>query len=48
VPADDKKNARLIISHVIVETLKRLNMHYPQPTKSRRKELQMIRKRLAK
>ena len=48
VPADDKQNARLIISHVIVETLKSLNMRYPQPTKARRKELQAIRKRLAK
>jgi PPK2 family polyphosphate:nucleotide phosphotransferase len=48
VPADDKQNARLIISHVIVETLKSLNMRYPQPTKARLKELQAIRKRLAK
>jgi len=48
VPADDKKNARLIISHVILEMLKSLNMSYPQPTKARRKELQSIRKRLAK
>ena len=48
VPADDKKNARLIISHVIQEMLKSLNMRYPQPTKARRKELQSIRKRLAK
>ncbi len=48
VPADDKKNARLIISHVIVETLKSLNMSYPTTTKARQKELQSIRKRLAK
>ena len=48
VPADDKKNARLIISHLILETLRGLNMQYPQPTKARRKELQMIRKRLEK
>jgi PPK2 family polyphosphate:nucleotide phosphotransferase len=48
VPADDKKNARLIISHVILETLKSLNMRYPQPNKARQKELQAIRKRLAK
>jgi PPK2 family polyphosphate:nucleotide phosphotransferase len=48
VPADDKQNARLIISHVIVETLKSLNMSYPQPTKARLKELQAIRKRLVK
>ena len=48
VPADDKKNARLIISNAILDTLKSLNMSYPQPTKTRRKELQAIRKRLAK
>jgi PPK2 family polyphosphate:nucleotide phosphotransferase len=46
VPADDKRNARLIISHVIVETLKSLNLRYPQPTKARLKELQAIRTRL--
>ncbi|MDH5563782.1 MAG: polyphosphate kinase 2 family protein [Nitrospirota bacterium] len=48
VPADDKKNARLIISNIILETLKSLNMRYPQPSKARQKELQAIRKRLAK
>lgn len=48
VPADDKKNARLIISNVIVETLNSLNMSYPETTKARQKELQTIRKRLAK
>jgi PPK2 family polyphosphate:nucleotide phosphotransferase len=48
VPADNKKNARLIISNVIVETLKSLNMSYPTTTKARQKELQAIRKRLAK
>lgn len=46
VPADDKRNARLIISHVIVESLKSLNLRYPQPTKARLEELQSIRKRL--
>ncbi len=29
VPADDKKNARLIISEAILEALKTLKMHYP-------------------
>jgi PPK2 family polyphosphate:nucleotide phosphotransferase len=48
VPADDKKSARLIVSNVIVETLKSLNMSYPTTTKARQKELQAIRKRLAK
>jgi PPK2 family polyphosphate:nucleotide phosphotransferase len=30
VPADDKENARLIVSQVIVETLDKLDMRYPQ------------------
>ncbi|MHB8972093.1 MAG: ADP-polyphosphate phosphotransferase [Pirellulaceae bacterium] len=48
VPADDKENARLIVSQVILDTLKGLKMGYPEPTKARRKELQSIRKLLAK
>ena len=47
VPADDKKNARLIISQIILDTLKGLKMEYPEPTKARRKELLAIRKELA-
>lgn len=46
VPADDKKNARLIISHIILETLKQLEMSYPEADKARRKELGSIRNRL--
>jgi PPK2 family polyphosphate:nucleotide phosphotransferase len=30
VPADDKQNARLIVSQVIIETLERLDMRYPK------------------
>jgi hypothetical protein len=48
VPADDKENARLIISQVILDTLKEFKMSYPEPTKARRKELLSIRKLLAK
>jgi PPK2 family polyphosphate:nucleotide phosphotransferase len=48
VPADDKENARLIISQVILDTLKELNMNYPEPTKARREELLSIRKLLTK
>jgi len=47
VPADDKKNARLIISQIIVDTLKDLKMHYPETTPERHKELLQIRKQLA-
>jgi len=48
VPADDKENARLIISKIILETLQALKMQYPKASKTRRKELQAIRKQLTK
>jgi PPK2 family polyphosphate:nucleotide phosphotransferase len=48
VPADDKQNARLIVSQIVVETLEGLKMTYPKTTAERRQELQSIRKRLAK
>ncbi len=48
VPADDKENARLIISQIILDTLDSLKMSYPEPGKAHRKELQSIRKLLAK
>jgi PPK2 family polyphosphate:nucleotide phosphotransferase len=48
VPADNKKNARLIISQVILETLQSLKMTYPQSNKARREELQNLRKLLEK
>jgi PPK2 family polyphosphate:nucleotide phosphotransferase len=46
VPADDKRNARLIISHVIIETMKTLKMNYPEPTEEHRLELQEVRSAL--
>ena len=46
VPADDKKNARLIIAGAIVETLKEMKMSYPRPDRARRKELESIRSTL--
>jgi PPK2 family polyphosphate:nucleotide phosphotransferase len=48
VPADDKENARLIVSQIILDTFKGLGMAYPRPSAKRRKELQTIRKRLAR
>lgn len=48
VPADDKKNARLIISQIIVDTLDCLKMEFPQVDKARRQELQSFRKQLEK
>ena len=46
VPADDKENARLIISQIVLETLRSLKMSYPETSKARRKELLAIRKSL--
>ncbi len=48
VPADDKRNAHLIISHIIVQTLRDLPLHYPRVTDEHRKQLQLVRKGLAK
>jgi PPK2 family polyphosphate:nucleotide phosphotransferase len=48
VPADDKDNARLIVSQIVVDTLEGLNMSYPETTPERRKELESIRQELTK
>lgn len=48
VPADDKENARLIVSQIVVETLQNLDMRYPPTSPERRRELQAIRRRLAR
>jgi PPK2 family polyphosphate:nucleotide phosphotransferase len=42
VPADDKLNARLIVSRIVIETLKRLDIGYPKVTGAKRKELRSI------
>ena len=47
VPADDKKNARLIVSQIMLATLKELSMRYPETDAARREELQESRKLLA-
>jgi PPK2 family polyphosphate:nucleotide phosphotransferase len=46
VPADDKPNARLIVSQIILDTLNGLEMTYPEVSSERRNELQSIRERL--
>jgi PPK2 family polyphosphate:nucleotide phosphotransferase len=46
VPADDKENARLIMSQIILDTLEGLGMSYPKTTDERRQELLEIRKQL--
>jgi PPK2 family polyphosphate:nucleotide phosphotransferase len=48
VPADDKENARLIVSQVVLDALNELKMAYPRTTAKRRQELKSIRKLLAK
>jgi PPK2 family polyphosphate:nucleotide phosphotransferase len=46
VPADDKENARLIISQIVLDALHELKMTYPKTTAKRRRELKSIRKQL--
>jgi polyphosphate kinase 2 (PPK2 family) len=48
VPADDKENARLIISEIILDVFRGLKMSTPKPGAKRRRELRLIRKRLSK
>jgi hypothetical protein len=48
VPADDKPNARLIISRIVLDALAELKMAYPKATAKRREELKSIRKLLEK
>ena len=48
VPADDKENARLIVSQIVLDTLEDLKMAYPKTTNKRRLELQAIGKQLTK
>ncbi|MEJ8814354.1 ADP-polyphosphate phosphotransferase [Variovorax ureilyticus] len=47
VPADDKDNARLIVSQIVLEAFRKLKMHYPKIDEERRKELLAIHERLA-
>ena len=48
VPADDKENARLIVSRILLDTLEALGMTYPKASAKHRRELQSIRTQLAK
>ncbi|MGA2795262.1 MAG: polyphosphate kinase 2 family protein, partial [Roseiarcus sp.] len=48
VPADDKENARLIVSQIVLDTFEGLEMAYPKTSAKREQELQSIRKQLAK
>jgi PPK2 family polyphosphate:nucleotide phosphotransferase len=46
VPADDKENARLIVSQVIVDSLRELKLSYPKLSAERKRELQDVRAKL--
>jgi len=48
VPADDKENARLIVSQIVLDALEDLKMSYPEVCEKRREELLAIRKELGK
>ena len=46
VPADDKENARLIVSRIVLDAFEELKMTYPKTSAKRRRELLAIRKKL--
>ncbi len=46
IPADDKRNMRLIVSQIVLERLGRLNLHYPNVSDERRQALQHCREML--
>ena len=48
VPADDKKNARLIISQVILDALNEMKLSYPRLPLAEQKRLKSLRKELLK
>lgn len=48
IPADDKRNARLLISNVIVSTLNSLPLHYPEVSEKQMEDIQNIRIMLSK
>lgn len=46
VPAEDKDNARLIVSQIVLDALGGLKMAYPKTTEERRHELESFRDQL--
>jgi PPK2 family polyphosphate:nucleotide phosphotransferase len=46
VPADDKPNARLIVSRILLDVVEALKLSYPKTNASRRRELRSLRKQL--
>ncbi len=47
VPTDDKENARLIVSQIVMDGLRELKAAYPQITAKRQRELKSLRRLLA-
>jgi polyphosphate kinase 2 (PPK2 family) len=47
-PGDDKENARLIVSQILVDTLEALDISYPKTSAGREAELPAFRKALVK
>lgn len=43
IPADDKRNARLVISHIIVEALRALPIRFPKPDKKQLEEVKRVK-----
>jgi PPK2 family polyphosphate:nucleotide phosphotransferase len=46
VPADDKLNARLIVSRIVLDTVEALRLSHPRVSAARRRELRSLRKQL--
>jgi PPK2 family polyphosphate:nucleotide phosphotransferase len=46
VPADDKLNARLIVSRIALDVVEALKLSYPKTSAARRRELRSLRKQL--
>jgi hypothetical protein len=47
IPADDKLNARLIVSGIVRESIEALKMSYPTVSSARRRDLRAFRRQLA-
>src|SRR5579862_8083498 len=48
VPADDKQNARLIVSRIVLDTMDELKLEFPRSPATRKKELEKLRKQLSR
>jgi PPK2 family polyphosphate:nucleotide phosphotransferase len=48
VPADDKPTTQLIVSEIILDTLRKLKMSYPKADAEHHRELEAIRRKLTK